>query len=206
MIEQIPLGVKSMKLRSPETSAFTADKKRFNLNLNDLKIREDNWSSWSDSTPCESGCLFGESGRLREGSSGLKIYSRKCLSQKSKCNGANRRFESCSNTNQCLNVTRTTVLEFAAQICSRAMTVDLDLNGIGNQKVGNDPEESCKVFCSTHLGELKTRGWIFPDGTVCKNRNSDLDDTLFCVNGRCEVSMRNFETILFYITNFLDNY
>lgn len=37
------------------------------------------WSNWSEPTECESGCLYGESGRLREGSSGLRMFTRKCL-------------------------------------------------------------------------------------------------------------------------------
>lgn len=37
------------------------------------------WSEWSQSSECESGCLYGESGRLSEGSTGLKVYSRTCM-------------------------------------------------------------------------------------------------------------------------------
>jgi hypothetical protein len=47
-------------------------------------------------------------------------------------------------------------------------------------------EDSCKVFCKTKLG-VKSRTWIFPDGTSCRNENSDIDDSYYCVNGRCEV-------------------
>jgi hypothetical protein len=34
---------------------------------------------------------------------------------------------------------------------------------------------------------MKTKSWLFPDGTTCKNQNSDFDDTFYCINGRCEV-------------------
>ena len=37
------------------------------------------WSDWSSPSECESGCLYGESGRLRAGSAGLKVYTRTCL-------------------------------------------------------------------------------------------------------------------------------
>lgn len=47
-------------------------------------------------------------------------------------------------------------------------------------------EDSCKVFCKTKTG-VKSRTWTFPDGTSCRNENSDIDDSFFCVNGRCEV-------------------
>lgn len=36
------------------------------------------WSEWAKPSECESGCLFGETGRLREGSTGLKTYRRSC--------------------------------------------------------------------------------------------------------------------------------
>lgn len=48
-------------------------------------------------------------------------------------------------------------------------------------------EDSCKVFCKTKTG-VKSRTWIFPDGSACRNDNSDIDDSYYCVNGRCEVS------------------
>lgn len=48
-------------------------------------------------------------------------------------------------------------------------------------------EDSCKVFCKTKTG-VKSRSWIFPDGTSCRNENSDIDDSYYCVNGRCEVN------------------
>lgn len=36
------------------------------------------WSEWTKLSDCESGCLFGASGRLREGSIGLKTFRRTC--------------------------------------------------------------------------------------------------------------------------------
>lgn len=36
------------------------------------------WSEWTKPSECESGCLFGESGRLRDGCTGLKTYRRTC--------------------------------------------------------------------------------------------------------------------------------
>lgn len=37
------------------------------------------WSDWKAPSECESGCLYGESGRLREGSTGLRVFERTCL-------------------------------------------------------------------------------------------------------------------------------
>lgn len=48
----------------------------FNYNIN---VQASFWSDWSAPSECESGCLYGESGRLREGSTGLKMYTRTCL-------------------------------------------------------------------------------------------------------------------------------
>jgi hypothetical protein len=45
------------------------------INLNTISY----WSNWGAASDCESGCLYGESGRLKEGSTGLKIYTRTCL-------------------------------------------------------------------------------------------------------------------------------
>lgn len=36
------------------------------------------WSDWGEGSECESGCLYGESGRLKEGSTGLRIFQRTC--------------------------------------------------------------------------------------------------------------------------------
>lgn len=47
-------------------------------------------------------------------------------------------------------------------------------------------EESCLVFCETRTLNPKSKAWIFPDGTTCRNKNSDFDDSFYCINGRCE--------------------
>lgn len=36
------------------------------------------WSSWKAQSDCASGCLFGEEGRLRSGSTGITIANRHC--------------------------------------------------------------------------------------------------------------------------------
>lgn len=56
------------------------DEKRFanmkrEYNPNSVSL----WSDWNSPSECESGCLYGESGRLREGSTGLRTYTRTCL-------------------------------------------------------------------------------------------------------------------------------
>lgn len=36
------------------------------------------WSSWKPYSDCASGCLFGEEGRLRSGSTGIMVSTRHC--------------------------------------------------------------------------------------------------------------------------------
>lgn len=36
------------------------------------------WAKWKPFSDCASGCLFGEEGRLRSGSTGIKISTRIC--------------------------------------------------------------------------------------------------------------------------------
>lgn len=146
------------------------------------------WTDWSEPTDCESGCLYGESGRLREGSAGLSIYTRSCTDyrmNRMKCFGQNRRYETCV-ARQCYNIQRTTVLEFANQICGRAKEFDSELTGNGLQVISLDPDDSCKVSCQTKNGPAKSKGWTFPDGTLCRVKGNDVDEESFCVNGRCE--------------------
>lgn len=99
------------------------------------------WNKWTAPSECESGCLYGESGRLREGSVGLKIYSRQCVEHRAskKCIGGDKKYETCT-AKQCFSVAKLTVLEFANQICNRAKEFDKDLIGGGFQKVSSDRE------------------------------------------------------------------
>lgn len=148
------------------------------------------WSEWSPQSECESGCLYGESGRLKEGSTGLKVSTRTCLDlrvNRKKCFDLNRRYEACT-PKQCFNIPRTTVMEFANQICERAKEFDSDILGVGLQQVALNPDDSCRVFCKTRSGVPKSKNWLFPDGTTCRNAESDFDDAFYCINGRCQVS------------------
>lgn len=87
---------------------------------------------------------------------------------------------------KCYNIPRTTILEFANQICERARKFDKDILSEGIQRVGESPHDSCKVYCRSNSGS-KTKSWIFPDGTTCRHSTSDIDGTYYCVNGICEV-------------------
>lgn len=56
------------------------------------------WSEWSKPSECDSGCLFGENGRLRDGSSGLKTFRRSCHDyrwSRKKCSGSDKKYETC---------------------------------------------------------------------------------------------------------------
>lgn len=176
-------------LRSVETFAFTrqlistknvqasnlvkeqntfGELKEEEATASNLKRKLSIWTEWSDPTECESGCLYGESGRLREGSAGLTIYSRSCTDyrmNRMRCFGQNRKYETCV-ARQCYALQRTTVLEFANQICGRAKEFDNELTGNGLQEMSTDPDDSCKVSCQAKRGPSKTKGWTFPDGTL----------------------------------------
>lgn len=89
---------------------------------------------------------------------------------------------------KCYNVPRTTVPEFANQICMRAKKFDPNIAGDGLQIIGEKAEQSCRVYCKGRNGLPVTKSWTFPDGTICHNQDSDIDENYFCVNGRCEVS------------------
>ncbi|XP_044263790.1 A disintegrin and metalloproteinase with thrombospondin motifs adt-1-like [Tribolium madens] len=146
------------------------------------------WSKWKPYSDCASGCLFGEEGRLRSGSTGIMVSSRICNNPRGSgnyCEGISKRYQAC-NAQQCLNVPRLTIREFAEQICTRAKDVDKELTGSGMQKLSSDPEEACVVWCQKRNGGTKSRGWTFPDGTVCQTRRSLYGKSSFCINGRCE--------------------
>jgi hypothetical protein len=99
------------------------------------------WSNWGNPSECESGCLYGESGRLKEGSVGLKTYSRTCLDYRTskKCLGPDKKFETCT-AKQCYSVPKLTLIEFADQICNRAKEFDGEMIGGGIQQVSADRE------------------------------------------------------------------
>ncbi|XP_055379928.1 uncharacterized protein LOC129611040 [Condylostylus longicornis] len=143
------------------------------------------WSEWSHPTECASGCLYGPSGRLREGSTGLRIFTRTCLDYKRRCSGQNRKYETCV-AKQCYTIDKTTIQEFATQICERATKFDNDIIGHGLQILGDNAEDSCKVFCKTKINSTKSRSWTFPDGTTCQNKKFAPSDIGYCINGRCE--------------------
>lgn len=90
------------------------------------------------------------------------------------------------------------VLDFANQICERAKKFDSSILGEGLQVVSENPEHSCRVYCAGKNGKPVTKSWTFPDGTICRNQNSDIDDNYYCVNGRCEVNIPNSYSKCFY--------
>lgn len=96
------------------------------------------WGDWSDASDCASGCLYGPSKRLLEGSTGLRTYTRSCLDHRRRCHGRDHKYESCISK-QCYNaaVTTTTIEDFATQVCERTQKFDADLSGVGMQIVGD---------------------------------------------------------------------
>lgn len=53
------------------------------------------------------------------------------------CDGASTKYTACS-AEQCLNVPRLTIKEFADQICNRAREVEKEFTGTGMQKISSD--------------------------------------------------------------------
>ncbi|KAF5283864.1 hypothetical protein FQA39_LY04684 [Lamprigera yunnana] len=156
------------------------------------------WSPWRPYSDCASGCLFGEEGRLRFGSTGIMVSTRSCNNPRpqgggSNCDGLDKKYQAC-NAKQCLNVPRLTISEFADQICNRAKDVDKELTGSGFQRVSSEAEEACMVWCQKRNGGHKSRGWTFPDGTVCQTPHSNrYGKTNYCINGLCEEFFCNLQ-------------
>ncbi|CAD7015110.1 unnamed protein product [Ceratitis capitata] len=143
------------------------------------------WSEWSDASDCASGCLYGPSRRLLEGSTGLRTYSRRCIDHRRRCLGRDHKYEACI-AKDCYSLKIVmTIDEFAYDKCSRAQKSDAELTGEGVQIIG-DIEESCKVYCRTKSNGTKTRRWTFPDGTTCRTTLYKSEDISYCIAGRCE--------------------
>ncbi|KAH8401413.1 hypothetical protein KR009_005346 [Drosophila setifemur] len=151
---------------------------------NELPGSSSNWGEWGEASACESGCLFGQSRRLLEGSTGLKTFNRSCLNFRKRCMGSDRRFETCSS-NQCHKVAVQTIGDFATKVCMQARKSDQELTGEGLQ-LTTTPEGSCVVFCRTKSNGTKSRRWTFPDGTTCRSKQHKPEDITYCMNGRCE--------------------
>ncbi|XP_073811990.1 ADAMTS metallopeptidase stall [Musca autumnalis] len=166
-----------------DKSAFMDSPKTGNL-LHEYQKPSSSWSEWSEPSACDSSCLYGPSKRLREGSTGLKVYTRKCIDYKRRCIGRDHKFEACV-AKQCYSVPMLTVADFAKQVCEKAQKFDSDLTGEGEQISGNI-EESCKVYCKTKTNGTKSRSWTFPDGTTCLSKLYRHDEPSYCIQGRCE--------------------
>ncbi|KDR17787.1 A disintegrin and metalloproteinase with thrombospondin motifs 18 [Zootermopsis nevadensis] len=148
------------------------------------------WSEWSPFSECASGCLYSDEGRLHAGSTGIMVSTRRCNNPRPEngglpCRGSDRRYRTCF-AEQCGNVQKTTIRDFADQICIRAREVDTELLGTGVQRISSDLEEACTVWCYKRSGGSKSRGWTFPDGTTCQSHQSRYGKSMYCISGRCE--------------------
>ncbi|CAB3229125.1 unnamed protein product [Arctia plantaginis] len=139
------------------------------------------WSSWSE---CASACLVDDT--HAPAAAGVALATRRCTrarheNGKNYCMGHDKKYQSC-HAQQCSNVPRMTVREFADQICLRARDVDPDLIGTGLQRIDSDDVSSaCAVWCDTRGGGYKSRGWSLPDGTACSTAQP-----MFCIAGVCQ--------------------
>ncbi|KAI8420420.1 hypothetical protein MSG28_008914 [Choristoneura fumiferana] len=139
------------------------------------------WSGWSD---CASACLLDDT--HAPAATGVAVATRRCQRPRNDngnnfCSGHDKKYQSCQ-AQQCHNVPRMTVREFADQICRRAREVDPDLIGTGLQRIDSDDVSSaCAVWCDTRGGGYKSRGWSLPDGTACSTNHP-----MFCISGVCQ--------------------
>ncbi|KOB64852.1 Uncharacterized protein OBRU01_20113 [Operophtera brumata] len=142
------------------------------------------WARWGTWSECASACLLDDT--LAPAAAGVAVATRRCTRARNSngnyCDGHDKKYQSC-HAQQCNNVPRMTVREFADEICSRARDVDPDLIGTGLQRIDSDDVSSaCAVWCDTRGGGYKSRGWALPDGTAC-SRTSPM----FCISGICQV-------------------
>ncbi|XP_020818018.1 A disintegrin and metalloproteinase with thrombospondin motifs 16 [Drosophila serrata] len=167
---------------------------------NELPGSPSNWGEWSEPSACESGCLYGQSHRLLEGSTGLRTFNRSCLNYPARCMGRDLRFVTCPSA-QCHKVPLQTIGDFATKVCLQARKSDPELTGEG-QQLSTTLEESCKIFCRTRSNGTKSRRWIFPDGTSCRSKQHKPEDITYCIGGRCErFSCDNSTTNFFKMDN-----
>lgn len=43
------------------------------------------------------------------------------------------------------------------------------------------------MWCNKRNGGTKSRGWTFPDGTVCQTSRNRYRKPSYCINGKCEL-------------------
>ncbi|XP_063830905.1 A disintegrin and metalloproteinase with thrombospondin motifs adt-2 [Ostrinia nubilalis] len=147
-------------------------------------IRRGSWGRWSGWSECASACLLDDT--HAPAAAGVSVATRKCNRLRhdngnNYCAGHDKKYQSC-HAQQCNNVPRMTVRQFADQICLRARDVDPDLIGTGLQRIDvDDVSSACAVWCDTRGGGYKSRGWTLPDGTACSRMSP-----MFCISGVCQ--------------------
>lgn len=151
------------------------------------------WSSWSE-TSCASPCLYSMSGSLASGSTGLIVSSRTCTRPRPanggrNCEGKNFRFSTCNSVRQCMTVRKQSVADHSRSACKAASRHDhtlLPYGDIASLLLDADPAQACSVSCFTLSNEKVSRGWSFPDGTVCKIVGKPSSKHSFCIHGVCQ--------------------
>ncbi|KAH8407513.1 hypothetical protein KR222_004682, partial [Zaprionus bogoriensis] len=174
----------SASFSSDSGGKLSAQLQEYKSSANEVHLGGSTWSDWGEASECASGCLYGPSHRLLEGSTGLRTYNRSCLNYRQRCMGRDRRFETCA-AKQCHSVPVQTIGDYATQVCMKARKSDNELTGDG-QQLSASIEDSCKVFCRTRSNGTKSRRWTFPDGTTCRSQYFGGNDIGYCIAGRCE--------------------
>ncbi|XP_074000179.1 A disintegrin and metalloproteinase with thrombospondin motifs adt-2-like isoform X1 [Rhodnius prolixus] len=145
------------------------------------------WSDWSPYSECASACLSDDTGHL-SASTGVMVATRLCNSPRPEnggdpCVGSDKKYKMCVPY-QCSNIPKTSIRNFASEVCMRAKEVDADLTGTGIQKISSSPEEACTVWCHRRSGGYVTKGWTFPDGTSCQTHHKPR--LTYCISGLCQ--------------------
>ena len=161
----------------------------------DTGVVHGSWSSWTD-TSCRSPCLYSVTGSLSRGSSGLVLSSRSCNNPSPRgggrhCEGKNFRFRTCNSVRQCMTVRKQSVADHTRNSCEAASRQDTSVLPFGDVSTileHDNPVQACSVSCFTNNNIKVSRGWTFPDGTVCKVSGRSSSQISFCIQvGSIEV-------------------
>ena len=85
--------------------------------------------------------------------------------------------------------TKRSVADHSRQSCQAASRKDSQLlpyGDVSNLLEGSNTLQACSVSCYTVDNVKVTRGWTFPDGTVCKQSGSGQETQSFCMEGVCQ--------------------
>ena len=90
---------------------------------------------------------------------------------------------------QCMAETKRSVADHSRQSCqaaSRQQSHLLPYGDVSSLLEGSNTVQACSVSCYTVDNVKVTRGWTFPDGTVCRVAGQAQSKQSFCIEGVCQ--------------------